>query len=204
VAESNRVDRAVKRLLFGASPWVAARLGIKFEITTADRRFLESELFAYINEQCGPKGNILFIGIDRYNWHYPRLLRAKFHSIDLNPRNARYGSRKTHTTGSATELTRYYPNNRFDVVIANGLIGYGLETLDAFDSLLRGCHATLRPQGMLIVGYNDTPERLSFDPESAQSMTLFSKKVPKIPGVEDACHRVETESNHTFVFLEKP
>lgn len=57
---------------------------------------------------------------------------------------------------------------------------------------------------MLIVGYNDTPERLSFDPESAQCMQLFSKTIPAIPGVKDACHRIETQSNHTFVFLEKP
>ena len=203
MAEKNKARCAIKRLLFSTSPWLAARLGIKFEMSTADRHFLEDQLFSYINEQCGHEGNILFIGIDRYNWHYPRLIQGKFHSIDLNPRNKRYGNGKTHTTGSATELTRYYPNNRFDVVIANGLIGFGIDTLEDFGATLYGCHAILKTQGLLIIGYNDTPERLSFDPKSARHMQLFSKTIPTIPSVEHACYRVETESNHTFLFLEK-
>lgn len=78
MAKNNRVVRTVKRILFGVSPWLAARLGIKFQMTTADRYFLEGELFAHINAQFGPNGNILFIGIDRYNWHYPRLLKGNF------------------------------------------------------------------------------------------------------------------------------
>jgi|TARA_R100001143_G_C3359115_1_gene134452 hypothetical protein len=203
MGHQNKIGRAIKHMLFGLSPSLAARLDIKFEIKTADRLFLEGELFTYLNEQYGPNADILFIGIDRYNWHYPRLLMGNFHSIDLNPRNKRYGIQKTHTTGSATELTRYYPNSRFDIVIANGLVGYGIDTVDAFDAVLRGCHALLRTQGMLIIGYNDTPDLLSFDPSSAPCMQHFKMTIPAIPGVDNAYHRTETKTNHTFIFLQK-
>ncbi|MGE4125620.1 MAG: hypothetical protein AB7E59_10210 [Pusillimonas sp.] len=90
------------------------------------------------------------------------------------------------------------------MVIANGLIGYGLETIEAFEALLLGCHATLKSKGLLILGYNDTPERLSFEPEAAASLKLFNSATSLPKQDEAGYYRVEGSNKHTFMFLEKP
>ena len=119
----------LKRIIFGISPTLAELCDIKFEIKTEDRQFLENQIFDSINKKFGHAGSILFVGIDRYNWHYPRMLKGKFYSIDLNPRNKRYGVKDLHKIGSVTQLSLYYPRETFDVVICNGLIGYGVDDL---------------------------------------------------------------------------
>jgi len=96
----------LKRIIFGISPTLAELLNLRFELKTEDRRFLENQIFGSINKKLGNSANILFVGLDRYNWHYPRMLKGKFYSIDLNPRNKRYGVKDLHTIGSATQLRK--------------------------------------------------------------------------------------------------
>lgn len=193
----------LKRIIFGISPTLAELLDLKFEIKTEDRRFLENQIFDSINKKFGQSATILFVGLDRYNWHYPRMLKGKFYSIDLNPRNKRYGRKNLHTIGSATQLSLYYPSEKFDVVICNGLIGYGVDDLRIFDEMLKECSAVLKTGGSLIIGYNNTPEFLNFDLNSAINLQRFSPTIPDIVNVNSSTHEIETPHRHTFFFLKK-
>ncbi|WP_200852426.1 hypothetical protein, partial [Klebsiella pneumoniae] len=75
------------RALFRLSPVLAERVGIDFRLDTPSRVFLETRVFAYLNRlaalQREPQ-QLLFLGLDKHNWHYPRLLRATFHSLDIS------------------------------------------------------------------------------------------------------------------------
>ncbi|MBJ7264172.1 MAG: methyltransferase domain-containing protein [Burkholderiaceae bacterium] len=195
----------LKRGVFRVSPAWAASLGIDFRLRAPSRAFMEHEIFDYINRRFNQanasSAQCLFIGLDKHNWHYNRLLHMDFHSIDLNPRNAVYGQPGKHVVGSATELSSYYAPASFDVVFANGLIGFGLNTEEAFDQLMLECRRVLTDDGILILGYNDRPDLLRFRLEQTQGFQVFETFAPSIEGVNGARHSVVDEFCHCYVFL---
>ncbi|WYX09405.1 class I SAM-dependent methyltransferase [Achromobacter xylosoxidans] len=135
------------RALFRLSPVLAERVGIDFRLDTPSRVFLETRVFAYLNRlaalQREPQ-QLLFLGLDKHNWHYPRLLRATFHSLDISPRNAVYGRPGLHRIGDALDMAEHYGADAFDVVVANGLLGFGIDGEAGLRRLLAQCHAVLR------------------------------------------------------------
>ncbi|MGB3433224.1 class I SAM-dependent methyltransferase [Achromobacter sp.] len=201
-----KIIYALKRVVFRVSPALLRALGADFRLRVPSRMFMEQEVFGYVNEHfrrgaAAPVARCLFIGLDKHNWHYPRLLDLDFYSIDLNPRNAVYGQPNRHVAGSATELSSYYPPHSFDVVFANGLIGFGLDTEEAFNQLMFECHRVLTSDGMLVLGYNDKPDRLSFKVEQARGFQVFKTFEPGIAGMTGARHVVADGFQHCYVFL---
>lgn len=198
---------AAKRLLFRISPAWAARRGVTFTLQAPSRQFLEAEVFSYINAHAARLPHpaaCLFIGVDKYNWHYPRLLSPAFHSIDCNPAHAVYGQPGLHVVGSALDLDRHYRPAAFDFIIANGVLGFGIDTRGACDRLLAQAHAVLAPGGLLVLGYNDMPDRIPFRVEDTDGYALFEPHAPAIDGVHGCVHTVPDEFRHRYLFLRRP
>lgn len=196
----------LKRAIFKISPGLAERLQFDFALQAPNRSFLENQIFDYLNKIFGSPSKdkkLLFIGIDKHNWHYHRDMDMQFHTIEIKPQNAVYGQEGLHVVGSATELPAHYEHEFFDVVVANGLIGFGLDSKSDFERLLDGTSQILKPGGIFILGYNDLPERLDFDIRSADHYTLFEEFVPDIDGLERSFFRVNDEYDHTYVFMRK-
>ncbi|MFG0233424.1 class I SAM-dependent methyltransferase [Achromobacter sp. 413638] len=191
--------------LFHWSPTFAARCGITFKLEAPNRSFLEREIFDHLNQLAtaspGRKA-CLFIGMHYYTWHYPRMLKMDFHSLDLDPAQAIYGPPGRHTIGSATDMSGFYGDESFDVVVANGVIGWGLNEQAGFEQMMAQCHRVLKPGGLLILGYNDTPERAPY-PVDIGHAGLFAPVVPAIPGVRHARHPMHDGYAHVFLFGEK-
>ena len=59
-------------------------------------------------------------------------------------------------------MSGFYGDESFDVVVANGVIGWGLNEQAGFEQMMAQCHRVLKPGGLLILGYNDTPERAPY------------------------------------------
>jgi len=195
----------LKRALFKISPRMAERLNIDFRLPAANRRFLEQSVFGYINRMSGEASGavqVLFVGIDKHNWHYPRLLNAAFHSLDIEARKAVYGQPGRHWIGSATRMAEHYGENAFDVVVANGLLGFGIDDAPDCERLLANCAAVLKPDGLLVLGYNDLPERAPY-PVLPLAQAWFDEFTPPIAGVAGALHRVDDPFRHVFLFLKK-
>ncbi|MFY1853738.1 class I SAM-dependent methyltransferase [Achromobacter xylosoxidans] len=200
-----KLKDAVKAGLFRLSPALAARCGVKFPLRAPNRQFLERDIFGYLNNRVDDStapGRCLFLGVGEYTWHYPRLLKLDFHSLDMDPEQARYGAPGRHLTGSATEMAAFYEPGFFDVVVANGLIGYGLNEQSGYERMLAQCHAVLKPGGLLVLGYNDTPERAPF-PVHIDALGLFEPFVPPIAGVTAARHPIRDKFHHVFVFARR-
>ena len=196
----------LKRAIFKISPSLAERLHFDFALKAPNRSFLENQIFDYLNKTFGSPltdKKLLFIGIDKHNWHYHRGMDMQFHTIEIKPKNAVYGQAGLHIVGSATELPAHYEHELFDVVVANGLIGFGLDSKSDFERLLDGTSQILKPGGIFILGYNDLPERLGFDIRSADHYDLFEEFVPDIDGLEHSFFRVDDEYDHTYVFMRK-
>lgn len=190
---------------------LAYRLGIPTPLRLPDRTFLERDVFGWLAAQPQVK-RVLFAGIESYTWHYFRLLPgADFYTIDFAPKQAKWarnggrkGGRKGfHTVGSVTELAAYYPAESFDVVILNGLIGWGLDTEAEIELSFTQAHKVLKPGGILIVGWPNEPKYIDFTLEKLAGYQLFEPLVVTELGLQG--HRVEVSPwrRHTFDFLRK-
>lgn len=181
---------------------IAVALDIPLPLDTPDRRFLEDKVFPYLNAAPQAGGELLFIGVAVYTRHYYRLLRYRVRTMDLDPRAARYGAAGRHIVGSATALSRHY-GKEFDVIVANGLIGYGLDDRAGFERMMAECHACLREGGSLVIGYNDNARHLDFRLQDTDGYRLFEEFVPPIEGVRTPALKVNPANDHTFVFLRR-
>lgn len=192
-----------KRALFRLSPVLAECCGVDFRLDAPSRTFLEQRVFDYLNRLAASRREpqeLLFLGVDKHNWHYPRLLRANFHSLDITPRNAVYGRTGRHWTGDALDMAAHYGPDVFDVVIANGLLGFGIDGESGLRRLLEQCHAVLKPGGVLVLGYNDLPERTPFQVTVDRG---FEEFVPNIDGVIASRYMVDDPYRHVYCFGRK-
>ncbi|HLU18684.1 MAG TPA: class I SAM-dependent methyltransferase [Pusillimonas sp.] len=201
-----KISYKLKRILFKLSPKLAEKLNISFPFRSRDRDFLENEVFAYLNTYLGTADKsrrLLFVGLDKHNWHYHRLLNLTFHTIDIDRRSARYGQKGLHCTGSATSLQEYYEPEYFDAVVANGMIGFGINTLEDFDAMLAGIAHISKPGAVVVLGYSDLPERVRFVPSGAGSLGRFREFTPPIPAMDSPQHQVLNEFRHRYWFLQR-
>ena len=197
----SRLKNKLKLLLFKISPHLALALGVEFPLKSANRSFLENEIFAFLNsflKQRPDSARCLFLGTDKRSWHYPKLLTAQFYTMDIEPKKAIYGHRGHHTIGSAAALTQHYEPHSFDVIIANGLIGFGMNQQPDCDALLAGSHALLKKDGLLVLGYNDGVEFVNFKVREVANYKLFEEFVPNHLALTSSQYEF---GDHTFVFL---
>ena len=197
----SRLVTKLKLLLFKLSPHLALALGIEFPLKSENRLFLENQIFDLLNsrfKQQTAAARCLFLGTDKRSWHYPKCLNAELHTMDIEPKKAIYGNRGHHTIGSAGELLQYYSPHSFDAIIANGLIGFGMNQLQDCEALLAGAHAVLKADGLLVLGYNDGAEFVNFKVRDSKNYKLFEECVPN----HQTLNRCQYEfGDHTFVFL---
>lgn len=200
--KSRKLKYIASRALFELSPVLAERVGIDFRLDTPSRVFLETRVFAYLNRlaafQREPQ-QLLFLGLDKHNWHYPRLLRATFHSLDISPRNAVYGRPGLHRIGDALDMAEHYGADAFDVVVANGLLGSASTARPACAACWRNA-TRCSGGGVLVLGYNDLPERTPFPVEVGPE---FEEFVPAIDGVIASRHMVDDPYRHVYCFCRK-
>lgn len=115
--------------------------------TPADRSFLTTQIFSFFeNLRDGQK--ILFVGTHRYTKAYETFFsRQNFMTIDRDPQMAKYGA-KTHQTVDVTHLQE----TGFDVIVLNGVIGFGLDKFDDIRAAALKLRNSLKPGGWLVLG----------------------------------------------------
>lgn len=171
-------------------------------LASADRKILEGSVFEWLNQVSREK-NLLYIGVAPYTHHYYHQLKYSVYTIDLNPDAARWGNYKFHTIGSALNLTEYYRKNFFDVILAYGLIGYGLNTKDDFNQLLKSCSESMVVDGILVIGYNDNQSHLNFKLSEVDSYNLFIEFTPDISTILAPQVKINIQNDATILFLKK-
>lgn len=179
------------------------RVGIETPADTPDRDYLEKRIFPYLVSLN--VRNILFAGVGEYTWHYYKFFpRTNFFTIDYDSQKKYFGQKGTHTIGSVCELEKYYDLNQFEVVLYNGLIGYGLNTAVDVDKAIDEAYQVLSNRGILIIGWNNTNNHLNFKLEDLPSYNRFTKLVPVELGLKYTNrHVANSENRHTFDYLLK-
>jgi hypothetical protein len=171
------------------------------QLTSHDRSILTEVILPYFAQQMAFQ-RILFVGCSAYTQRYEELFKGKeYWTIDPKRVKRRYGS-KRHLVDSVTNVGRYVARNYFDVIIMNGVIGFGLNRVGDIEQAVDACYEALAREGILLVGWNDTPRRTPIDLRQIRSLTKFREYY--FDPLQARHFRAEGSHRHTFSFYRRP
>jgi len=175
--------------------------GIYYKNQQEDRVILENTIFPYfIHNQDYQR--IIFIGVSWYTMEYNRLFKGKeFWTIDFNPKMRIYGS-KRHIIDSMENLNRYFENNTIDLIICNGVFGWGLNDPHNIELAFNVCYDLIRESGVFILGWNDLSDHRPIPLEQCKALKLFYPLVFEPLGLQTKL--CMTQNRHVFSFYIKP
>jgi SAM-dependent methyltransferase len=142
---------APKPLLDG----IRGRIGLLKFSQLPDRKYMEETIlpsFALSKPQ-----RVLFVGTQDYTQHYQRWFDTRatvYVTIDIRPEFSRYGSKHTHVIGDVRDLGKHFPDSYFDIVMMNGVLGWGLDDPTSGLDAIKSCSYVLRQGGILLLGWN--------------------------------------------------
>lgn len=175
--------------------------GIDTRKLRKDRILLEQTIFPYLS-QSDAYQRILFVGTAWYNLHYPRLFQNKeFWTLEIDPKLARFGSPK-HIIDSCTNIDRHFDENSLDCIILNGVFGFGLNDPTDMEQTCFTIHKSLRPNGLLLLGYNTLPDSTPCPIDHIQALKLFTPFI--FPPLNTHTLQSDPTNQHWFQFLSKP
>jgi len=164
-----------------------------------DRRVLEQKILPAFARAPGIT-RVLFAGCASYTHHYEtQFAGAEYWSIDPATANQRHGA-KRHIADNLQHLARHVPAGYFDLVVCNGVLGWGLNRLEEADAAFAACYAALRDGGHLLLGWNDLFPRNRVRPDELQSLSRF-ERAPFGPFA--ARLRIEVPHRHVYDFYRK-
>jgi hypothetical protein len=177
------------------------RLKVAAPLLTEDRRVLEQIIFAHYRDDSRIK-TVLFVGCHWYTAHYQwRYFAAHdYWTIDPDPTRRRFGARR-HVVARLEELGQHFPTGFFDLIVCNGVYGWGLDRGEDCDIAMSECYLCLAPAGHLVLGWNDLPQR---DPVPLANVTSLSQFLPySFPAFGTWQYLTDTPHRHTYRFYQK-
>jgi SAM-dependent methyltransferase len=177
------------------------RLGLATPLNTEDRKILEQTIFGHF--RLNPLiRTVLFVGCDTYTMHYQSRYFATRNYWTIEPDAARrkFGA-KQHVVTTLEELAGHFPADFFDLIICNGVFGWGLNSLDQCERAFAQCYLCLAPNGYLLFGWDDIPQRTPVPLAKITSLARF-RKFP-FPAFDSWRYLTDTPYRHTFDFYQK-
>jgi hypothetical protein len=183
--------------------FIRRRLGRAAPIDTFDRQMLEQIIFPGYLADPGIR-RVLFVGCDNYTAHYePRFFASHdYWTIEPDPKMRRYGSTR-HVVAPLEQLTDYFRPGFFNLIICNGVYGWGLDTAEQCETAFANCHTCLGPGGHLLIGWDDiAPRRPAVLLPEIASLRWFDKVQFSALG---SCRYVtDTPYRHIYEFYQRP
>jgi SAM-dependent methyltransferase len=180
---------------------VRKRLNLPTPLNTTDRRVLEQQIFPEYDSDPAIR-NVLFVGCNTYTAHYQREFfpNLNFATIEPDPALSRFGA-SCHVVAPLEELATHFPTACFDLIICNGVFGWGLDELDQCDAAFEQCHTCLTDNGKMLLGWDDVPRRTPIALEQIPSLGRFHHDA--FPVFGSWRYLTDTPFRHTFDFYRK-
>jgi SAM-dependent methyltransferase len=187
--------------LGGALRHAALALGARAIARSPDRQVLEEVILAHYAARPAPL-ELLFVGTRRYTRGYERRLAGhRLLTLDIDPRAARYGSPHGHVVACASRAVEHFAPGSFDVVLCNGVFGWGLDRRADVEDALDGFATLLRPDGELVIGWNDVFAHRPFPLAEARALARFEPFV--FPPLDAVALQLHGASRHRFEFFRR-
>ena len=164
-----------------------------------DRDILEKIIFPALCKDSKDQ-KILFVGCEWYTSHYKNFfIDQDFWTIDFNKSVARFGS-ENHIVDKLENLDIHFSEADFDIIICNGILGFGTDNPINTKIVFEKCFSCLKPKGLFILGWNEHHQRKD-DPRDIDSLKKFSPFV--FPALNSDRYYVKNGSSHIFDFYLK-
>jgi SAM-dependent methyltransferase len=176
-------------------------LGRDVSLPTEDRRLLEQVVLPYFAGEPG-FARVLFVGCDWYTSRYERAFAGKeYWTLEKDARRRKHGAAR-HVTDALANLPAHFPERHFDLILVNGVLGWGLDDRQEAEASLEACAQALRSGGVLLLGWNDVPEKRPLPPEESRSLSRLRPWV--FPPFGAPRRETATANRHTFSFYVRP
>jgi hypothetical protein len=177
-----------------------AGLGWDLTLDTDDRRVLDGIILPHF--AASPEfGKILFVGCDWYTRRYNRVFEGKeYWTIERDAGRSKYGAPR-HVTDLLQHIDRHFPPGYFDLILCNGVLGWGLDAKEEAEVAFAVSWERLREGGVFVLGWNDVPRRRPFLLEESASLKRF--KPYSFPPFAASRYTTLSTNRHTFDFFVK-
>jgi SAM-dependent methyltransferase len=167
-------------------------------LLTTDRLVLEQQIFKYYQSRFEMR-DVLFVGCDAdtARYHDDYFSRVRFVTLEPNPDNRQFGAQE-HVVATLEDLGKHCPPQSFDLILCNGVFGWGLDEPESCDAAFAQAYRVLRPGGHMLLGWNDVPRRTPVPLEDIPSLGWFKKY--DFPLFGTWRHLTDTVYRHTFDF----
>lgn len=169
---------------------------------TEDRRVLEQLIFPYYTRRPDIR-SVLFVGCDWYTRHYGRVFFRKhdYWTIEPSERARKFGSKRQHVVAPWERLDEHFREGYFDLIVANGVYGFGLDTREQCEAAFAKSYSRLREGGHLVFGWNDIPERTPVPLGEIASLRRFTPWA--FPAFSSSRYVTDTAHRHVYDFYVK-
>jgi len=173
-------------------------LHLPVRMETEDRRVLETLIFPCYRALPSVR-SVLFVGCDWYTRHYERTFfrGTDYWTLDPSPRARRFAGRH-HVVGALEQLDEFFPEQRFDVILCNGVYGFGLDERQQCERAFELCHSRLVDGGHFLLGWDDIPARTPVPLGEIRSLRLFRPFL--FPPLGVSRYVTDTPYRHTYDF----
>lgn len=204
---SSRLARRMAKAAEIVGYWLlratAGPLGFKPRHRAKDRRLLDEAILPKLagNDRYA---RVLFVGCDWYTEHIEDLFASRgreYTTLEMDPARARHGACR-HIVGELADLGDHFRAGSLDLIVCNGVIGWGLNDPAEIERSISACARALAPAGILLLGWDDVPEKLPVPLEAIRALGMFRATTPA--GFDEAVIRTGSYTNHTFGFFVKP
>jgi SAM-dependent methyltransferase len=177
------------------------RLHLPIALNTEDRRILEQVIFPTYLANPDIK-TVLFVGCDSYTTRYERsyFSSVNFWTIEPDASRSGFGARQ-HVVSPLENLGQHFNLNYFDLIICNGVYGWGLDKAEQCEAAFSQCYQCLAANGYLLLGWDDLPRRDPAPLAAIHSLDNF-RKYP-FPPLGTWRYRTDTPYRHTYDFYQK-
>lgn len=192
-----RPPKAV-RVLRALNYIVRSNLGLPARLDTVDRQVLERTILPAYAARTD-LGRVLFVGCAPFTRHYAAFFAGKsFTTIDPDPRVRRCGAAH-HIVDRLEHLDRHLAAGSLDLILCNGVFGWGLDERTDCEAAFDACARALRADGELLVGWNDVDAHRPFPLESLAALTRFRPIMFAPLGASR--YLTDTRNRHTYDFF---
>jgi SAM-dependent methyltransferase len=182
--------------------WFIDTFQVDFFLGTRDRTVLEGKILPWLSAQSSVR-RVLFVGCEWYTYGYKKWFRADtYWTLDHNPRKKLFGSPRRHLIDSMANLAEHFKPESLDLIICNGVFGWGLDTPTDIDAAFSAVQRSLRPGGLFLLGWNDVPNHCPVPLEDIVALRALSPAILEPLGVTQ--FRVQSSKRHVYNLYIKP
>ena len=140
------------------------------------RNYMETCILPTVAASAGTR--VLFVGCRSYTFHYRQYFlhnNVDYWTSDIDPAARIWGERRKHLICDVRVLDRHAPARSFDLVMLNGVFGYGVDDSQSMNASIASIHRVLKPNGHLLIGWNS--DRVT-DPEALPAISAhFDRRI---------------------------